>query len=109
MGKFVIQDLASREMAPGITLREAHLQSVMVGFIHLQPGAVVKEHRHPHEQISVVISGRLRMTVAGETVILEAGQGRLVPGQALHSAEALEAEVWAYDSFSPIREDYVMS
>ena len=109
MGKFIIRDLPSREMAPGVTLREAHLPKVMVSFIHLEPGAVVKEHRHPHEQISVVISGRLRMTVAGETVILEAGQGRLVPANALHSAEALAAEVWAYDSFSPIREDYVMS
>jgi quercetin dioxygenase-like cupin family protein len=109
MGKFIIANLPSREMAPGITLREAHLRQVMVSFIHLQPGAIVKPHRHPHEQISVVISGRLQMTAAGETVILEAGQGLLVPSQTLHAAVALEAEVWAYDSFSPIREDYVMS
>jgi quercetin dioxygenase-like cupin family protein len=109
MGKFIIPDLPSRGMAPGITLREAHLQKVMVSFIHLQPGAIVQEHRHPHEQISVVISGRLKMTLAGETATLEAGQGLLVPSNALHSAVALEVEVWAYDSFSPIREDYVMS
>lgn len=109
MEKFIIRNLPSRELAPGIALREAHLRNVMVSFIQLQPGAKVKEHRHPHEQISVVISGRLRLTVAGETAVLEAGQGRLVPANALHSAEALEAEVWAYDSFSPIREDYVMS
>ena len=109
MGAFTVRNLPSREMAPGITLREVHLDHVMVSFLRLLPGAIVKPHQHPHEQISLVVAGRLRMTVAGETVILEAGQGRLVPANAVHSAEALDTEVWAYDSFSPIREDYVMS
>jgi quercetin dioxygenase-like cupin family protein len=108
MGKFVVTELASREMLPGVTLREVHLHQVMVTFIRLLAGAVVPPHRHPHEQISVVIQGRLKMTVGTETFVLEAGQGVQVPSQVEHWAEALE-ETQAQDSFSPIREDYVMS
>lgn len=108
MEKFVVRDLASREMLPGVTLREVHLERVMVTFIRLLPGAVVPAHRHPHEQISVVVSGRLKMTVGTESFVLQPGEGARVPSRVEHSAEAL-AETWAQDSFSPIREDYVMS
>jgi len=108
MGKFIVTELASREMQPGVTLREVHLPQVMVTFIRLLAGAVVPAHRHPHEQISVVVQGRLKMTVGTESFVLQPGEGVRVPSRVEHSAEALE-ETWAQDSFSPIREDYVMS
>lgn len=107
MGKFVIMELPAREMLPGVTMREVHLDQVMVTFIRLARGAVVPSHQHPHEQITVLIQGRLEMKVGTKTVVLEPGQGVRVPSGTEHSARALE-ESLAHDSFSPIRKDYIM-
>ena len=35
--------------------------------VAIAPGAVVPEHVHPHEQMGMVVSGTMTLTVAGET------------------------------------------
>ena len=45
----------------------------MVRYVY-QPGAVFPVHHHPEEQVTVVISGQIEFTVAGETVMLTAGK-----------------------------------
>ncbi len=105
---FIIRDLPVRVLAPGITLREVHLDNVMVTFVEFEPRSRVPVHKHPHEQISLCISGRFRMRVGDEIRVLEAGQGMLVPAGVEHEAESLDGPATAYDSWSPIREDYVI-
>lgn len=67
---------------------------------YLQPG-----HAHPeHESIGIVLSGRIRMTVAGEAAVLEAGDTWWHPRDAFHVTEALEPSV-AIEIHSPLRAD----
>ena len=108
MEKFTIRLLPSKEIAPGVSIREAHLNQVMVTFVLLKKDSAVPPHRHPHEQISLVVEGRLQFTVEGKTAVLEAGEGIRVPSSAEHSAKPLDGDVWAYDCFSPIRENYII-
>jgi quercetin dioxygenase-like cupin family protein len=63
-------------------------------------------HKHPHEQIVYVISGRLRITVGSTTFDATAGDDFIVKSNVEHQASALQASV-VLDVFSPAREDYL--
>lgn len=94
------------EALPGVRLRTPHGEHIMLSQAALDAGAVVPEHRHPHEQAGVVVSGRLELTIAGETRILAAGEVYIVPPNVPHAARAVDGPVVVLDVFSPIREDY---
>src|SRR5262245_32481153 len=78
-----------------------HMMQIEVA---LDRGAQVPEHRHPHEQIAHVVRGRLRLTLAGAAHDLDPGESLYIPGDAPHSAHALE-DTLVVDTFSPPRED----
>ncbi len=103
----VIEDLPYKEIVPGIRLRAVHLDRLTVTFVEIDEGAVLPEHTHPHEQISYIAKGVLRMTVDGQDHDIAAGQVLTIPGGAPHSAVVIEGPVFAVDSFSPKRDDYV--
>jgi len=107
MKHVVLKDLPSKELLPGISLRSIHLDKVMVTFVDLEEGALVPPHRHPHEQISLIISGSLLYNVEGEAKLVRAGEAVLVPADAEHSVSVLDGPVLAYDVFHPVREDYI--
>jgi mannose-6-phosphate isomerase-like protein (cupin superfamily) len=56
---------------------------------HYPPGTVFPDHTHGVDKIDAVLSGRFLMRMAGESVILEAGDCLAVPRGAVHSAEVL--------------------
>lgn len=109
MFHFVIEDMPFKTLAPGVKLREAHLDNVMVTFVEFEPNRKVPAHKHPHEQISLCIRGRLKMRVGEEIRILGPGEGMVVPANVEHEAESMEEPVTAYDSWSPIRKDYIIN
>ncbi|HRE48123.1 MAG TPA: cupin domain-containing protein [Aggregatilineales bacterium] len=80
-------------------------EKMMVVEVHFEANGVVGDHSHPHEQITQVRQGRIKLTVNGVPHILAAGDIARVPGNVVHSAEALEASE-LYDVFSPPREDF---
>jgi quercetin dioxygenase-like cupin family protein len=85
--------------------RAIHGEKMTLARIRLRKGATVQEHRHSHEQMSMVQQGRLRFVVAGEEAMLQAGDMLLIPPDAPHSVEVLE-DCLVVDLFSPAREDW---
>lgn len=70
----------------------------------IEPGAVVPEHDHPHEQFGFVHEGTLTFVVDGERFDVTAGTGFQIPGGEPHAAENNgEATVRGIDIFSPPR------
>lgn len=55
-------------------------------------GTYFPEHSHAVDKIDAVLSGRCRMTMAGHSVSLEAGDSLTVPRGAVHSAEVIGNE-----------------
>lgn len=49
-------------------------------------------HTHTVDKIDAVLSGRFRMTMHGESVVLRAGDCLMVPAGVLHSAEVVGRE-----------------
>ncbi len=56
------------------------------------PGTVFPPHTHGVDKIDGVLAGRFRMTMQGESVVLEAGDCLAVPRGVVHSAEVVGSE-----------------
>lgn len=56
---------------------------------HYPPGTVFPDHTHGVDKIDAVLSRRFLMRMAGESVILEAGDCLALPRGAVHSAEVV--------------------
>ena len=72
----------------------------------LKKGAVVARHRHPHEQMVVVLQGKLRLAVGDDETTMGTDDIVVIPPHVPHEAEALEDTV-VLDIFSPPREDFL--
>lgn len=76
-------------------LTEAALRAAIEarGFVverHDYPtGTRVPAHSHPEDKMSGVLAGRLRMTVAGRTVVLEPGDRLYLPAGTVHDAKVV--------------------
>lgn len=73
--------------------------------ITLEKGALVAEHKHVHEQWSIVLEGELEFTLSGETQLVKPGMVVHIPSNELHSVKAVTACL-AMDVFTPAREDF---
>ncbi len=94
------------KMAEGIQRQiQVDGEKLMIVKVHLEAGAVVAPHSHPHEQATYVLSGRLHFTLGDQTMDLSAGQSIGIPSNAVHRVVAAEETV-VLDSFSPPREDF---
>lgn len=100
------EGIPPRELVPGVTARIASGEQVMLSLVTLEPNAVVPEHSHPHEQMGMMISGRMELSIGGETRTLSGNEIYLVPGGVPHKAEAGPDGATALDVFSPPREEY---
>jgi quercetin dioxygenase-like cupin family protein len=55
-------------------------------------GTYFPDHTHGLDKIDAVLAGRFRMTMQGQSVILEAGDCLAVPKGEVHSAEVVGSE-----------------
>jgi len=94
------------EIVPGVRTRTPHGENIMLSYARLDDAAEVPTHHHPHEQAGIVVRGKLELTIAGETKVLQPGEMYIVPGNVPHSARAIGGPVEVLDIFSPVREDY---
>ncbi|MGD8793271.1 MAG: cupin domain-containing protein [Anaerolineae bacterium] len=106
MAYFSSGELPATEMLPGVTRRAVYLDDVMLTFFDFEPGAVVPDHHHPHQQITWIISGAMAFDLDGEKRVLQAGDGALIPPDVPHGAVILDAPCRALDAWHPVREDY---
>jgi quercetin dioxygenase-like cupin family protein len=94
------------EMLPGVFRRTMTAgDKMMLVEVHMDEGAVVPMHTHPHEQTGYLASGRCRLQIGDDVRELQPGGCWMIPGDVPHEATALEASVFV-DIFAPPREEY---
>jgi quercetin dioxygenase-like cupin family protein len=99
-------DATPVEMLPGLIRRTlADGESLMICEFTFDADVEVPNHTHPHEQVGYVVSGRIRLTIDGESSELGPGDSYHIPSNVPHGAITLEPAV-VVDAFSPPREDY---
>jgi quercetin dioxygenase-like cupin family protein len=100
-------EMSRHTIFPGVHIHTAACERMMLSVVDLEPGAVVEEHAHPHEQVGILIQGRVEFTIGGETKTLQPGEMWRIPGGVRHKVRVLEGPAKALDIFTPIREDYL--
>lgn len=108
MSFFNVKELPRKEIRPGIWLRSAFIENVMLTYVEFEPNKEISSHKHPHEQITFVLKGELEFQLGEKTRVLKAGEGVTVPPNTEHSASAL-TQVEVVDAWHPIREDYIVT
>jgi quercetin dioxygenase-like cupin family protein len=93
-------------LAAGVHARALFGDATMLNLVELEPGAVVAEHSHPHEQMGIVLSGEIVMLIEGEERPCHAMDAMHIPSGVVHGAYAGPEGAVVLDVFVPIREDF---
>src|SRR5437588_6391472 len=99
-------DMPSEQITPFIGRRFITADRVTVARFELKQGGVVPRHAHDQEQLTCVLSGRLKFVMDGHDVTVGAGEVVQIPGWVDHEVHVLEDTV-VIDVFSPIRQDWI--
>ena len=100
-----LDQVAVREIFPGLRARLIHTDRVTHSWVEVDPGATFPAHQHPHEQIVSVLSGELQLVVEGVPHALTPGMVFVIPPNVKHSGGS-EAGCRVLDTFAPARDDY---
>jgi quercetin dioxygenase-like cupin family protein len=106
MHLYAWNSLPEEPLNPRASRKAVHTANMTVARIELRKDAVVPEHSHPHEQVSMVQKGTLKFRVDGKEQVVRAGEFLAIPPHAPHSVEAVEDST-VLDLFSPAREDWI--
>ena len=100
------KNVPAKEVTTGLTRQFVTASRVTIAKFDMKAGCVVPSHAHENEQVSYVISGALKFDVAGESVVVRAGELLQIPPHVPHGVEVLE-DAHVIDVFSPIRQDWI--
>jgi quercetin dioxygenase-like cupin family protein len=92
------------ELSPRLHTQGFVGEQLMVTRVTFEAGGVGALHSHPHEQMTIVLSGEVEFTLGDESKIIKTGDAVSIPGNMVHGAKAL-TEAILLDIFNPVRED----
>ncbi len=87
-----------------------HLDHLMVTVIEFSGGPMTQPdppHNHPHEQITYVAAGSLKLFIEDREYLLQEGDVFKIASNLNHSVQTLTEMVKLVDSFTPLREDFL--
>jgi quercetin dioxygenase-like cupin family protein len=92
----------------GEAVRARRIEGEQVTFavVELAPNATIPEHRHPQEQLGMVITGTMRFRIDNEVRELGPGGTWRILSNRPHEATAGPDGAVVIDAFSPIRSDW---
>ena len=99
--------IPSERISEGIDRQMVIGDNIMICRLRFDPHVVTPAHRHPHEQMTLVMKGKVRFTLDAEERVVSAGDVLHFPSNHWHGATMLDEEVVLIDIFSPIREDFL--
>ena len=105
MSFITIQEIKPKEIVPGFKGRFIHSENITIAYWEIEQGASIPVHHHVHEMIVNVIEGKLRLTIANDTKVLEGGMAAVIPSNVPHTATGV-TDCRVIDVFFPVRADY---
>ncbi len=97
--------IAASEPVPGFHGRFVHSDTMTLAYWHIDEGATLPSHEHPHEQICWVLEGELELTVGNKRQTMGPGSVAEIAPHVPHAGRAKTA-CRVVDVFHPVREDY---
>jgi quercetin dioxygenase-like cupin family protein len=94
------------QLNPHLVRQAIHTGQMTIARLELKAGGAVPAHVHINEQVSMVLSGRLRFLVDGVETLVGPGQVLELPPNVPHGVEVLEDSI-VIDVFTPPRQDWI--
>ena len=105
-GYHELQRLPEEKITEKISRRVLTGEQGMIVWWSMKAGAHADAHRHPHEQIFWIISGRMDFRLGDEKRSCVGGDLGVIPGGVEHEAWFPE-DTEVVDIFAPPREDFL--
>jgi quercetin dioxygenase-like cupin family protein len=99
-------DLPLRQIWESVAVRTVDGERLTLGVVELDANALVPEHRHPHEQLGMVLQGALEFRVGDEKRQLGPGGTWRIPSNVPHDVKVGPEGAVVVDVFAPVREDW---
>ena len=100
-----LNSVEAKEIVPGYFAKFIHSENMTIVYWNIIAGSSLPAHSHPHEQISLVISGEFELTVDAKPFLMKSDHSYSIPSGALHSGKAI-TDCKIVDTFYPVRDDY---
>ena len=101
-----VASILPQQVWEGILARPIHGEQLTLAIVELDPGAVVGEHSHDHEQLGIVLRGSLRFRVGEGERELGPGGTWSISSDVPHSATAGPDGASVIDVFAPAQHDW---
>ncbi len=98
--------IEDEQLNPHLRRKAIHTGGLTIARMSLQKHAVVPEHSHIHEQVTMVERGAPKFFIAGREQVVRGGETLAIAPKEPHAVEALEDTV-VLDVFTPAREDWI--
>ena len=105
-GYLQLDRIPEETVTPLITRKVVTGEKEMIVYWKMKAGAHAAAHRHPHEQIFWMVSGRMDFRLGDEKRTCRPGDVGVIPGGVEHEAWFPE-DTEVIDVFSPPREDFL--
>jgi len=101
-----LRDLTPIDIWQGVRARRIVGERCMFAVIELDANTAVPEHRHPHEQLGIVLRGSGEFRVGEETRRVGPGDTWRIPSDVPHQFTVGPDGAVVIDVFAPPREDW---
>ncbi|MDQ3870157.1 MAG: cupin domain-containing protein [Chloroflexota bacterium] len=101
-----VRDVRPLDIWEGVTARPIEGERMTLAFVELAPNAVVPEHRHPNEQLGLMLQGSGTFRVGDETRQVRAGSTWRILSNVPHELAVGPDGAVVIDVFSPVRSDW---
>ena len=91
---------------PNVSSRAMAGEKLMLVEHQAKKGHFAKGDQHPNEQLTLVLSGKIKVTVKGQTRVLSKGDAVIIPSQLPHDVEVIE-DCTVIEVFSPPRAEWL--
>ena len=102
-------DIPKETVSPQLDRKLITGDRMMIAHVMLKKGCVVPKHQHENEQLTYILSGKLKFWIGDdqkEELTVGPGEVLHIPSNVWHKAEALE-DTLDVDVFSPPRQDWL--
>jgi quercetin dioxygenase-like cupin family protein len=101
-------DLPMVELVPGSNARLVAGQQSMISFLKMDKHSYFAPHRHPQEQIMIVLEGYCDEIIEGKRYRVQKGDVIVLPSNIEHGAYIYDEDVLVIDVFGEVRADYLV-
>jgi len=101
-----LETLTTVQVWEGVVGRIVGGDRVTVAVVELEPGSMVPEHSHEHEQIGVCVAGSLDFRVGDERREVGPGDTWWIPGWVPHEVRVGHDGAVVVETWAPRREDW---